>query len=240
MKLVIRSLPNILTTLNLTAGIIGVLYWQHHILLSASCVFIAMIFDFFDGLSARLLNATSAIGKELDSLADMISFGLLPACILFGSMHPDFYWLHFDEIPKSSFLVFLIPIFSAFRLAKFNTDTTQESVFLGLPTPANAFLLASIPFIIRNNATDTYTYMIFTNQTSIIVLSVICSLLLVIRLPLLSLKMKSLKWKENKYKFIFIVYIAICFAVFGWLGSPMAILGYIIISILNFVIEKNN
>jgi len=238
MKLIIRSLPNILTTLNLTAGIMGVLFWQHNILLSAGCVFIAMIFDFFDGLSARLLNATSAIGKELDSLADMISFGLLPACILFGSMHPDFYWLHIDEIPKSSFLVFLIPIFSAFRLAKFNTDTTQESVFLGLPTPANAFLLASIPYVIRNTQTDSLAYFLFTNNTYIILLSIVCSVLLVLPLPLLALKMKNLSWKENKFKYIFLIYTALCFSLFGWVGASLTIGGYIVISIISVVYNK--
>jgi len=232
MNIIIRNIPNALTILNLLCGIIGIIFWQHNIFLSATCVFIAMFFDFFDGLSAKLLNATSAFGKELDSLADIVSFGVLPSLILFDIMYPDFTWLNIDEIRTVSYLVFMIPIFSALRLAKFNIDTKQTSVFFGFPTPANAFLIASIPFVIKNAQIDSIIHFLFTNSTFIVILAIICSILLVLPIPLLSFKIKSLSLRENIFIYVFLVYIITAFAIFGWLGSVLTILGYFFISIV--------
>lgn len=238
MKKLISFIPNILTLLNLTFGVLGILFFQHDLIFAAVCLYIAMVFDFFDGFAAKFLNATSEIGKQLDSLADLVSFGVLPACILFGVMHPDFIWLQRVEIPIISYFVIIIPIFSAFRLAKFNLDETQKYGFKGLPTPANAFWIASIPLILNNVEAGSVAYEIYSNRTIIVILSVCCAFLLVIPVPLMALKFKSLKFKENPFRYIFILTSIVLFIIFKWLALPFLIVVYIVFSLMAAFREK--
>lgn len=176
-----------------------------------------MIFDFFDGLAARALKVSSPIGKELDSLADMVSFGVLPASLI--------YILIENEI--LSYLAFLIAVFSALRLAKFNTDTRQENDFIGLPTPANALFLSALVFV---NQHPIYSDLI--NDYSLIAISIIFSLLLVAPVRLFSLKLKSFSWSENSFRYIFLGCTIILVVTFGVVGLPLAILLYIALSVV--------
>src|ERR1700761_7543560 len=147
-KRVKKHVPNAITCANLFSGCIGIVFaFQGDLIVAAYCVFLSAIFDFFDGFASRVLQSFSGIGKDLDSLADMVSFGVLPSVTL--------YELFLQSPPAAgvgtylNFIAFLLPVFSALRLAKFNTDTRQAEIFIGLPTPANAILIASFPLLMQ-------------------------------------------------------------------------------------------
>src|ERR1700712_2095160 len=149
-KRVKKHLPNFIPCANLFSGCVGIVFaFQGELIVAAYAIFLSAIFDFFDGLASRVLKSYSGIGKDLDSLADMVSFGVLPAVIMYQL------FLEAHQINNVStylnFIAFLIPVFSALRLAKFNVDTRQAEHFIGMPTPANAILIASFPIIIGHN-----------------------------------------------------------------------------------------
>lgn len=229
-------IPNFLTSLNLFFGLVGVLLAFNQGLTEAFyCILIAAVLDFFDGFAARLLKVKSDFGGELDSLADMVTFGVLPGVMLFQylSIAQGNYFVPVYERQLGDLLVsligFVVPVFSALRLAKFNTDTKQTNHFLGLPTPANAILIGSLGFImeIQYNLNyyqpltqeqlaavtriyywdkfDFYTATIFFEPDFHIILGIVASALLVSRIPLFSLKLKSLKYVENKLVFNFFI-----------------------------------
>ena len=157
MNIIKRNIPNILTLTNLTSGLFATLFAiSGDLELAAICIFIGVLFDFSDGFVARILKANSELGKQLDSLADLISFGVAPGMILFQLIHISITsekFLSTTDLELSTLyptmVAFLIPIFSAIRLGKFNLDTRQSSVFIGLPTPASAIIIASLPLIIK-------------------------------------------------------------------------------------------
>jgi CDP-diacylglycerol---serine O-phosphatidyltransferase len=231
MKSLLKHLPNTLTLLNLTCGVSGILFWQHDLRFAASCIFAAMIFDFFDGFVARVTGSTSQIGKQLDSLADVVSFGVLPALVLFGVLHPDFLWMTAKDVPLSSYLLIAIPLCSALRLAKFNTDEKQSSVFNGLPTPANAFWIASVPFIVFYSAESSLAYRIFSGHSTLLLMALASSALLLIPVSLMAMKFKSFQWKANNVRYVFVLSAVLLFAIFRWTGIPLIILAYIILSL---------
>jgi CDP-diacylglycerol--serine O-phosphatidyltransferase len=181
-----------------------------------------------------LLKAYSAIGKELDSLADMVSFGVLPSVILYQL------FLQAPQIDGVSqylnYMAFLIPVFSALRLANFNIDTRQTEIFIGLPTPANAFLIASLPLILRQHGNFYSNYILNPFFLSCFVL--ISCMLLVAELPLLSLKFKGTDMKENIYRYLLIAIAAIMLLIFKFAAIPMVIFIYIAISIFQFKFAK--
>jgi CDP-diacylglycerol---serine O-phosphatidyltransferase len=229
-----KSIPNALTLMNLLSGFAGILFWQKDILFAASCIYLAMVFDFFDGFSARLLMATSETGKELDSLSDLVSFGILPSCILFGVLYPDFTWVNFSEIRPAAYLLGLIPVMSAIRLARFNLDVTQRNGFKGLPTPANAFWIAAVPFIVHFAPENSVAYHLFSGQISILIFAVAGAVLLVIPVPLMALKFKNLYLKENFFRYGLVVIAVVLFLIFKWTGIPMIILLYILLSLVEY------
>lgn len=216
-----KHLPNFITILNLLTGSVGIiLAMQGNLMFAASCIFIAAVFDFMDGFAARILKANSSIGKELDSLADVISFGLLPGIISYSLLSQN---SQSDILP---WLGLIIPAFSALRLAKFNVDTRQSDQFIGLPTPANAILFASFPMIL---ATDNWQFL--GNPTVFAVIVVVFSLLLVAELPLMALKFKNFSWKENKLKYLFLLIALVLLFVLAWMAIPLIILLYIFFSL---------
>ncbi len=238
MKSIIKAIPNTLTLLNLVSGLAGILFWQHDLLYAAMCVYLAMVFDFFDGFSARLLGATSDIGKQLDSLADLVSFGVLPACILFGVLHPDFLWMTKTDVPVFSFLLIAVPLFSALRLARFNLDETQTYGFKGLPTPANAFWIAAVPFIVMYSPENSIAFKLFSGQMSLVIFALTGSVMLLLPVPLMALKFKSFKWKNNWFRYLFIGTAVMLFIFFKWTGIPIIILAYIVISMFSMLFRK--
>lgn len=235
-------IPNTITSFNVLSGSLSVVFaFEGNLIISGILIFVAAIFDFFDGMSARLLNAYSDMGKELDSLADMISFGLAPAVIahvLIRQQLPNF---TLTEAPFLQlfivFFPFIITIFSALRLAKFNVDTRQTESFIGLATPANAMVWASFPFILYFY-NDSFFAQLITNQIFILVLSLIMSLLLVAELPMFSLKFKNLKLAENQSRFIFLAGCLAFIIFFKLAGIPLIILWYIILSITTNFLKK--
>lgn len=214
-----RYIPNTLTCLNLFSGCIAcVMAFEYKYDLALLFIIISAAFDFSDGMAARLLNAPSPIGKELDSLADDISFGAAPAFILFSLLREMAYphWMsNFQEfIP---YFAFLIAIFSALRLAKFNVDTRQTSSFIGLNTPANTLFWAAAATQYHDHLIQGGAYLYL-----ILIGIVLFSLLLVSELPMFAFKLKNLSWKENKIRYIFLatsipilIFIGLT-AVIGW------------------------
>ncbi|NLY25335.1 MAG: CDP-diacylglycerol--serine O-phosphatidyltransferase [Bacteroidales bacterium] len=225
-----KQIPNILTLLNLFSGCIAItMAFQHNFMAVVIWVAIAALFDFLDGAAARLLNAWSPIGKELDSLADLVSFGVAPAATLFMLLRDQLLLPGFLE-PAAlymPYLAFLIPAFSAYRLAKFNLDERQTTSFLGLPTPANGLFWISYTYGLQKLAVTNENLFYLTTA-----LILIFSWLMISEIPMFSLKIKSLRLKGNVRPAI-LVLLMILFMVFrGILGIAGAIVAYILLSLL--------
>ncbi len=230
-----KHLPNAITCLNLLSGCLGIVFaFQGELVFASYAIFIAAIFDFLDGMLARLLNAYSEIGKELDSLADMVSFGVLPSVIIYQlflqspQLGPVSIWLNFSA--------FLIAIFSALRLAKFNIDTRQSENFIGLPTPANAILIASFPMILEQGNFFISPYIL--NPFFLFVFSFGMSILLVSELPLISLKFKTISLANNLPRYILVFSSLILLLIFKFAAVPIIIFLYFIISLIQFKFTK--
>ncbi|HLN52456.1 MAG TPA: CDP-diacylglycerol--serine O-phosphatidyltransferase [Lentimicrobium sp.] len=223
-------IPNTFTILNLLAGSLSLLLlFKGAYTEAAVLILIASVFDFLDGFSAKMLNAKSLIGKELDSLADVVSFGLVPAVFLYVLMsrHPLT-----SEDPYSIFPYFalLIGAFSALRLAKFNLDTRQSVSFIGLPTPANAILIIALAMIPLSgeNIIPAVTS-VASNLWFQLALIPISSYLLVSDLPMFSLKFsRGYKFTNNKLKYTFIVFIIVATALFHWTGIAISMVVYVL------------
>jgi CDP-diacylglycerol--serine O-phosphatidyltransferase len=219
-----KHLPNAITCANLFSGCVGiVLAFKGELIAAAYAIFLSAIFDFFDGLASRVLKSFSGIGKDLDSLADMVSFGVLPGVIMY-------------QIPNVSgwlnFIAFLIPVFSALRLAKFNVDTRQAEHFIGLPTPANAILIASFPFIMRHG-NHFYTPNLLNPYVLSVFVAIMCSLL-VVEMPMMSLKFKTTVLNGNIYRYLLLLFSAILILFFKFAAVPVVICIYIILSVVQF------
>jgi CDP-diacylglycerol--serine O-phosphatidyltransferase len=230
-KRIKKHLPNAITCANLFSGCVGiVLAFQGELVAAAYALFLAAIFDFFDGFAARVLKSFSGIGKDLDSLADMVSFGLLPSAIMYEL------FLQAPQIDKVShylnFIAFLIPVFSALRLAKFNNDTRQSENFIGLPTPANAILIASFPIIISQHNHYYTPYLLNPYVLSCFVIAM-CALL-VLEVPMMSLKFKNSDFNKNIYRYLLLLFSAILILFFKFAAIPVIIFIYIILSIIQF------
>ena len=226
-----KQIPNLITCMNVISGTLAIFLAMYGLLTAAAIlILVGMVFDFFDGMTARLLHVSSPIGKELDSLADDITFGLAPAAIafsLFKEVHyPDFL-LPLSEIMP--YTAFLIAVFSALRLAKFNLDERQTSSFIGMPTPANALFWGSL-------VTGEHDFLVSEhfNAIYLFILVVIMSLLLVAELPMFSLKFKNLSWQSNKVSYIFLIVSIPLIAVFRLSGFAAVILWYVILSLVTY------
>ena len=220
-----KHIPNLLTISNLICGCIALyLTFQGELVFTAYFIGLAAIFDFMDGAAARLLNVSNPIGKELDSLADMVSFGLVPGSVVFHLL---------EESPLSqySFMALVIPIFSAYRLAKFNVDENQNENFIGLPTPANCLVFVSIPLITTFNAESTIAYL-FEIPEILLIITILMSLALVSRINMFSLKFKNFKLQDNKFRFFIITMSIILLTWLEFSAIPIIILLYILMSIV--------
>lgn len=236
-----NHIPNIITLLNMLSGVLSIYAAMSGYLdLAAYLIFIAGVFDFFDGLAARLLNAKSEFGGELDSLADVVSFGVAPGFILFQMINlshgqPTRIGGEFNILP---FIAFVVPAFAALRLAKFNIDKEQSTSFLGLPTPALAILIASLP-LIRIDLSDDYgfSYMIITNTYFLLTIAVFGSLLMVSRFPMFALKFNGFSWKNNMTKYIFLGVSLVLFLFLQIIAIPFIILFYLFLSLIIFLAD---
>jgi CDP-diacylglycerol---serine O-phosphatidyltransferase len=238
-----RFVPSLFTSLNLVCGIIATyLSLEGRIDLAIGLMFIAAFFDFIDGFAARLLKVSGDFGKELDSLADLVSFGIVPGAMLFfiqkTALGQDS--LPFDNLSLINWCLLLVPIlipvFSALRLAKFNIDERQKSEFIGVPTPANALFFAALcySFIFKPDS-----FLNVINQPIIIsIVILIFSYLLVSEIPLFALKFSSFGWGKNKFRFIFILASLALIAIFRIPGFVGVIVLYILLSIFRNLFEN--
>lgn len=224
-----RHIPNMVTCCNLFSGCIAaVMAFQSNYEAAILFIILGAVFDFFDGMLARLLNVSGPLGKELDSLADDITFGFAPSAIVFSLFkevqYPEFMSGITEYFPYTAFI---IAAFSALRLGKFNIDPRQSSSFIGLPTPANALFWGSLvvgahSFLISDSFNAIYLF----------ILVILMSYLLVAELPMFSLKFKNLSWKDNKVSYIFLLICIPLLAVFRISGFAAIILWYILWSLL--------
>lgn len=244
-----RHLPNIITLLNLFSGSIAVLLAvQNYFVGAALFMFLGIFFDFFDGFAARKLNVQSALGLQLDSLADMVTSGLVPGVVMFKLLnlsigHPvmensDVSWNYtslFDGLhayTPLAFIGFFITLASAYRLAKFNLDEDQQSSFTGLPTPANALLIVSLPLIMEFQHSSTISSIII-NPWFLIVLTFLSCYLLNSKIKLFALKFKDWSFKTNAVRYIFIILSLIFIVVFKFLAIPLIIVFYVFLSLFS-------
>ncbi len=241
-----KQIPNIITSLNLICGCIAILFAVNGDLVAASYfVLTGMFFDFFDGLAARMLHVQSEIGVQLDSLADMVTFGVVPGLIMFQLLNKAITnqvletrfevsetMLWFGE--NMSFIPFIgliIVIASAYRLAKFNVDSRQTTSFIGLPTPANTLLIISLPLIYEFQYTEIMDTIIF-NKWFLIGLTILCSLLLNAELPLFALKFKTWDFKNNKVRYVFLGLSLAFIIILKFIAIPIIIGLYILLSLI--------
>ena len=220
-----KHIPNLLTISNLICGCVALYFtFQGELVFTAYLIGLAAIFDFMDGAVARLLNVSNPTGKELDSLADMISFGLVPGSVVFHLLEESL-------LSQYSFMALIIPIFSAFRLAKFNVDENQNEYFKGLPTPANCLVFVSIPLITTFNSESSIAYLVKIPEI-LLIMSILMSFALVSRMNMFSLKFKNLKFQDNIFRFFFITISIILLTWLEFSAIPVIILLYIIMSLV--------
>lgn len=214
-----QQIPNALTCTNLICGCLGIIsVFQGSLEWAAYFIYIAALFDFADGFAARLLNVQGELGKQLDSLADVVSFGVLPGFILFRLMNEA-------QGGQWAYLAMLVPAFSALRLAKFNIDPRQSDSFIGVPTPANALLISALPFASTH-------FPALLGLPVLATVAVVMSLLLVAELPLLALKFKGWNWQQYKFQYILLLAGLVLLFTFKFAAIPLIILIYIGLSII--------
>lgn len=234
-----KHVPNIITLLNLLSGLIAVFYAVFGQLeLAGLFVVIGIGFDFFDGFAARMLNVQGELGKQLDSLADMVTSGVVPGIILFqlllkatsnSSIETVFQLETLELVP---FIGLIITLASAYRLAKFNIDTRQSDSFIGLPTPANTIIIISLPWILAYSDLELFTDLL-GNAYVLVAITLLCSYLLNAEIPLFALKFKNFSWKDNGYKFVFLAVSVILLITIKFIAVPLTILLYVLISVWN-------
>ena len=222
-----KFIPNLLTISNLICGCIALMMaFNGQLLEAAYLIAMSCLFDFLDGAAARWLSVSSEIGKQLDSLADLVSFGLVPGAIVFQLLENS-------TQNKFSFIALLIPVCSAYRLAKFNIDDRQETNFIGLPTPANSIFFGSFPLIIQFQSGSMIADLI---QMPEVILFFILALSwsLVSKLTLFSFKFENTRYSENTLRFNFLTLALILLVGIGFSAVPLLVIFYLSTSVLFF------
>ena len=237
-----NNIPNAITILNLISGFVSVIMvLEGNFILASLFIFLAALFDFLDGMVARWLKAHSLIGKDLDSLADVISFGVAPGILMYQllSFHCSGSSNILERMHIAPYFALLIPVCAAIRLAKFNNDIRQEESFIGLPTPANALFFASIPLVLllqfRIFSIIRFSFLadLFSNARVLVILIVFFSYLMISDLRLFSMKVKTLDFQHNKVRFIFAILALLLLILFSINGIPMIIILYLILSLFS-------
>ena len=247
-----RHIPNLVTLLNVFCGCVAAIFASNsNFVMAAIFVFLGIFFDFFDGLIARKLNVQSELGIQLDSLADMITSGLVPGIIMFKLLslvmnssdsfiseewNSYFNWsgVNASMLP---FLAFLITMASAYRLAKFNLDEDQQDHFIGLPTPANTLLIISLPLIIEFQNNDIMNAIIL-NKWFLIALTIVSSYLLNSKIDLFALKFKDWSFKNNSIRYIFLLLSIVALIILKFAAIPLIVVIYVLMSLLNNLAKK--
>ena len=250
-----RHIPNLITLMNLFCGSAAAVFAVlNQLELAAFFVFLGIIFDFFDGLAARVLDVKSDFGIQLDSLADMVTSGLVPGIVMFqllamsmsGGWNVDLssqaandtFWVGLKVAPLP-FLGFIITLASAYRLAKFNIDENQVSTFMGLPTPANALLILSLPLILLYHSNDLLNGIIL-NQWFLIGVTLLSAYLLNSKIELFALKFENWNFKDNSQRYIFVIVSLVLLMTMKFLAVPAIIAFYILSSLVGNVGRKTS
>ncbi len=249
-----KQIPNIFTLLNLLSGTIAVLMAASDKLVEAAFfVFLGIFFDFFDGFFARKFNVQGEFGKQLDSLADLVTSGVAPGIVMFqlilfatkqqyfmqlscevGSWQ-DYSETYFYFLP---FIGLIIPLAAAYRLANFNIDERQSDSFIGLPTPALSLFILSLPLIL-NYSDNQFFIDLIHNKYILIVITIIGSYLLNAEIPLFSLKFKNYSWSKNTVKYIFLISSIVLLILLQTVAIPLIIIFYVLISVVENILQKN-
>lgn len=246
-----KQIPNALTLLNLLCGCIAViLAFNNNFITAALFVFGGIFFDFFDGFAARKLNVQSALGLQLDSLADMVTSGLVPGIIVYKLLNLALITENFQDnswgfgISGIAFNIPIIPLFgllitlaSAYRLAQFNIDEDQQTYFKGLPTPANAIFILSLPLIIEFQNSAVLNAIIL-NKWFLIIVTLLSAFLLNSGIKLFALKFKNYSFKDNIIRYVFIILCFVLFVILKFAAIPVIILLYILMSVLDNLTSK--
>ena len=229
-----RQIPNLFTLFNLISGCLSIIFlFSGEVMLASWMIGISAVLDFLDGLVARALNAASDLGKVLDSLADVVSFGVAPGMILFRMIQ-----IYGDLPSVMAYIALLVPALSAVRLAVFSIDQRQQFHFIGVPTPMNALMLASIPLILGQYDPQSLVYGIFSDAWFLAGIAVVSSILLVAPVRIMALKFKSLAWRKNISAFILTAVFIILAIGLGYLAVPLTYVAYILISIIEQKIQQ--
>jgi len=239
-----KHVPNLITSLNLLSGSIAVIFAvQGNLVLAAIFVAAGIFFDFFDGLAARALDVKSEVGLQMDSLADVVTSGVVPGIVMYqlivkalpssGSLSTDWNSSEFDvNLQPFALIGLLIIVASAYRLAKFNVDDRQTDSFIGLPTPANALLILSLPLILTYESVPMINQLIL-NEWFLVGLTILSCILLNAELPLFALKFSDWGFKENKLRYFFIISCLLLIVLLKFIAIPAIILLYVLLSVIS-------
>lgn len=237
-----KQIPNTITLLNLVCGCLAIISTFHKTFeLTAILVIIAAILDFFDGFAARLLHVHSEMGKQLDSLADMVTFGVVPGFVMYQLIIFDIgsssaYIGPNEPVWYLAYIAMLIPVFSAYRLAKFNIDTRQSDSFIGLPTPANAMFVCFLPMLMLPEGNAIADLLL--KPYVLIGICVVQSYLMIAELPLIALKFKHFKFADNEWRYALIIMGLILLIVLKQKAVPLIIILYVILSVFQNSLNK--
>lgn len=222
-----KHLPNFLTCCNLLCGCLGIVFTlEERGLPAAYLVWIACIFDFFDGFAARMLRTSSPIGRELDSLADVVSFGVLPAVVMYKMIGAS------TSSALLPYVAFSIGIFSALRLAIFNVDETQSNSFRGLNTPANTLFITSLPLLRDDVGRWLYEPWV------LVTLTIVSSFMLVSRIEIFALKFKNFSWEDNRVRFTFLIVSVLLLITLRIPAIPVIIILYVLFSLIDNAMRR--
>ncbi len=245
MKKIIAQIPNTITSLNLVSGVAATMFAiDGHLVWAAIFICLAAVLDFMDGFAARLLKAYSEIGKELDSLADVVSFGVAPGAILFTLLEFALFGKNqpIHEIGASwyEWLIlstsFLLPVFGAIRLARFNTNTSNENFFRGLPIPANGLFWAAMGLMLQMPKYADVLRLVYSTRT-LVLLGIFMAGVMVITIPMFSLKAKSLSFADNWYRYLFAFVAVVLLATLNVYGLAMVIFVYILLNAVFYLLK---
>lgn len=229
-----KHLPNTITLLNLFCGCIAMVFaLNKEFEMAFYFVSLGIFLDFFDGFFARLFQVSSPLGLQLDSLADMVTSGVVPGIVMYqmlgsSSGYPKLDW----AVEPFPFLGFLITLGSCYRLANFNIDTRQTDSFIGLPTPANALFILSLPLVLHD-LDSFFVLELLTNPFVLIGITLLSVYMLNAEIPLFSLKVKKMSWKGNALPIGFLMSSVVVIASFQYAGIPLLILLYVLLSLIN-------
>jgi CDP-diacylglycerol--serine O-phosphatidyltransferase len=230
-----KHIPNSITLLNLFCGCIALIFAFHHNFeMAFYFVSLGIFLDFFDGFFARLFKVSSPLGLQLDSLADMVTSGVVPGLVMYQMMTNSLATASESYLQIFPYLGFIITMGSCYRLANFNVDTRQTDSFIGLPTPANALFILSLPLVLAYSNV-TFMGQILTNHWVLLAIALLSAYILNAEIPLFSLKVKKFNFKDNALQIVFLVLSLLLLFFFQYLGIPLLIISYVLLSVVNNV-----